>query len=139
MWRDLQDKFKAAGFRELTVNGVPQSLSSMFSNDMELIRIFVQDEMIAQDYASYMTYFYTYSISSEELRYLNKVFARTNDEEQSGIAIQPDFCRKMSVKYPSIPVITRFDGFVILSDFHSVFSKIKVFKKIFWLLLFSMY
>lgn len=44
--------------------------------------------MIAQDYASYMTYFYPYSISSEELRYLNKVFARTNDEEQSGIAIQ---------------------------------------------------
>lgn len=86
--RELQDKLKAAGFRELTVNGVPQSLSSMFSNDMELIRIFVQDEMIAQDYASYMTYFYPYSISSEELRYLNKVFARTNDEEQSGIAIQ---------------------------------------------------
>ena len=45
--------------------------------------------------------------------------------------IKPDFCRKLSIKYPSSPVITRLDGFVILSDFHSVFSKIKVFKKIF--------
>ena len=44
---------------------------------------------------------------------------------------KPDFCRKLSIKYPSSPVITRLDGFVILSDFHSVFSKIKVFKKIF--------
>lgn len=86
--RELQDKLKLASFRELTVNGVPQSLSSLFSSDMELIKIFVQDEMIAEDYASYMTYFYPYSISSEELRYLNKVFARTNDDEQSGIEIQ---------------------------------------------------
>ena len=45
--------------------------------------------------------------------------------------LYPDFCRKLSIKYPSSPVITRLDGFVILSDFHSVFSKIKVFKKIF--------
>lgn len=45
--------------------------------------------------------------------------------------LYPDFCRKMSVKYPSIPVITRIGGLVILSDFHSVFSKIKVFKKYF--------
>ena len=51
--------------------------------------------------------------------------------EKSSLSMYPDFCRKMSVKYPSIPVITRFDGFVILSDFHSVFSEIKVFKKIF--------
>lgn len=47
------------------------------------------------------------------------------------IVLEPDFCRKLSIKYPSSPVITRLDGFVILSDFHSVFSKIKVFKKIF--------
>lgn len=84
----LQKRLETAGFRELTVNGVPQSLSSLFSSGMELIKIFVQDEMITEDYASYMTYFYPYSISSEELRYLNKVFARTNDDEQSWIAIQ---------------------------------------------------
>lgn len=86
--RQQQEQMKKASFRELTVKGVPQSLSNLFSSDMELIKIFVQDEMIAEDYASYMTYFYPYSISSEELRYLNKVFARTNDDEQSGIVIQ---------------------------------------------------
>ena len=86
--QEQREQMRRASFRELTVNGVPESLSSLFTSDMELIKIFVQDEMIAEDYASYMTYFYPYSISSEELRYLNKVFARTNDEEQSGIPIQ---------------------------------------------------
>lgn len=33
----------------------------------------------------------------------------------------PDFCRKLSIKYPPSPVITRIGGFVILSDFYSVF------------------
>ena len=79
---------QTASFRELTANGVTQSFSSLFSSDMELIKIFVQDEMIAEDYASYMTYFYPYSISTEELRYLNKLYARTNDDEQSRIYIE---------------------------------------------------
>jgi len=86
--QEHQEQMRRAGFRELTVNGVSKKLASLFPSDMELIKIFVQDEMIAKDYASYMTYFYPYSISSEELRYLNKVFTRTNDEEQSGIPIQ---------------------------------------------------
>ena len=32
----------------------------------------------------------------------------------------PDFCRKISIKYPSSPINTRLGGFVILSDFHGV-------------------
>ena len=36
----------------------------------------------------------------------------------------PDFCRKMSIKHPSNLVITRFGGLSVLSDFHSIFSKI---------------
>jgi len=34
-----------------------------------------------------MTYFYPYSITEEERCYLNKVYARTNDEEQATIAL----------------------------------------------------
>ena len=37
------------------------------------------------------------------------------------IRLNPDFCRKLSIKYPPSPVITRIGGFVILSDFYSVF------------------
>ena len=48
-----------------------------------------------------------------------------------GAILKPDFCRKMSIKHPSSPVITKLGGFVILSDFHSLFSKIKAFKKYF--------
>ena len=86
--REQYKQMQTASFRELTANGVTQSFSSLFSSDMELIKIFVQDEMIAEDYASYMTYFYPYSISTEELRYLNKLYARTNDDEQSRIYIE---------------------------------------------------
>ena len=32
----------------------------------------------------------------------------------------PDFCRKISIKYPSNQINTRSGGFVILSDFHGV-------------------
>lgn len=83
----LREHLKTAGIRKLTLTGVPQKLSCLFSKDMELIKIFVQDEMITKDYASYMTYFYPYSISEEELRYLNNVYARRNDAEQWGIII----------------------------------------------------
>ena len=34
--------------------------------------------------------------------------------------LNPDFCRKISIKYPSSPINTRLGGFVILSDFHGV-------------------
>ena len=34
----------------------------------------------------------------------------------------PDFCRKISVKYPSNQINTRSGGFVILSDFHGVLA-----------------
>ena len=35
---------------------------------------------------------------------------------------ESDFCRKISIKYPSSPINTRPGGFVLLSDFHGVFS-----------------
>ena len=80
-----------------------------------------------------------YTIACSCLRY-KEISKESFDKDMSKICRRkPDFCRKLSIKYPSSPVITRFDGFVILSDFHSVFSKIKAFKKFFWLLLFPMY
>lgn len=86
--REKKEKINAAGFKELTGDGIPEIFAHLFTNETELIKIFVQDEMIAEDYASYMTYFYPYSISNEELRYLNKVFSRINDMEQSEMMIQ---------------------------------------------------
>ena len=89
--REQKKHMQRASFKELTVNGASNCLANLFVADMELIKIFVQDEMITEDYASYMTYFYPYSISNEELRYLNKVFSRTNDDEQSEIIMyHPD-------------------------------------------------
>ena len=35
---------------------------------------------------------------------------------------KPDFCRKISIKYPSNQINTRSGGFVILSDFHGVLA-----------------
>ncbi len=76
-----------AQVKELTADGFPENISSLFPTEMEIIKVFLQDEMIAADYADYMTYFYPYSITDEERKYLNKVFARTNDEEQAEIEI----------------------------------------------------
>lgn len=76
-----------ASFKELVAEEMPKCVTNLFPADKVLIQIFLQDEMIAHDYAVYMTYFYPYSITDNELRYLNKVFARVNDEEQPEIEI----------------------------------------------------
>ena len=38
------------------------------------------------------------------------------------IGRNPDFCRKISIKYPSNQINTRSGGFVIVSDFHGVLA-----------------
>ena len=38
------------------------------------------------------------------------------------LCLKPDFCRKISIKYPSNQINTRSGGFVILSDFHGVLA-----------------
>lgn len=85
--REEQKVIKEAGFKKLSAEGVPKGISKLFVGGNELIQIFLQDEMISTDYASYMTYFYPYSITNEELRYLNKVYARIDDDEQADIEI----------------------------------------------------
>lgn len=81
------EEMEKASFKELVAEEMPKCVTSLFTADKMLIQIFLQDEMISNDYSAYMTYFYPYSISDEELRYLNKVFARVNDAEQSEIEI----------------------------------------------------
>lgn len=83
-----QIEVQNAGFRKLTEKGTPKKISDLFICDKKLILIFLQDEMITTDYASYMTYFYPYSISNEELKYLNKVYSRIADEEQENVKIK---------------------------------------------------
>ena len=46
-----------------------------------LVAIFLKDGMIGDDYQSYMTYFYPFSLSAEEVAYLNCV--RTGNKEKS--------------------------------------------------------
>mgnify|MGYP000201381464 FL=1 len=46
--------------------------------------------------------------------------------------IKPDFCKKISIKYPSSPINTGPGGFAILSYFHGVFSFGMKKVKFFW-------
>ena len=80
-------EMEKASFKNLVVEEMPKCIMDLFPPDKLLIQIFLQDEMIANDYSVYMTYFYPYSITDKELRYLNKVFARVNDDEQAEIEI----------------------------------------------------
>ena len=48
------------------------------------------------------------------------------------IGINPDFCKKISIKYPSSPINTGPGGFAILSYFHGVFSFGMKKVKFFW-------
>ena len=49
-----------------------------------------------------------------------------------GKGIYPDFCKKISIKYPSSPINTGPGGFAILSYFHGVFSFGMKKVKFFW-------
>lgn len=46
--------------------------------------------------------------------------------------VKPDFCKKISIKYPSSPINTGPGGFAILSYFHGVFSFGMKKVKFFW-------
>lgn len=54
----------------------------------KLAGIFLQDGMIAEDYAQYMTYFYPYSLTERERLYLNRVYAGKNAKEQLTIELE---------------------------------------------------
>lgn len=54
----------------------------------KLAGIFLQDGMIAEDYAQYMTYFYPYSLTERERLYLNRVYAGKNAREQLTIELE---------------------------------------------------
>lgn len=49
---------------------------------------FLQDGMIAEDYAQYMTYFYPYSLTEKERLYLNRVYVGKNVKEQLTIELE---------------------------------------------------
>lgn len=55
-----------------------------------------------------------------------------NSLQKRIILIYPDFCKKISIKYPSSPINTGPGGFAILSYFHGVFSFGMKKVKFFW-------
>lgn len=56
-------------------------------NNWELIRIFLREGKIAEDYTKYMTYFYPYSLTEDEQRFLNHVWERDAAEDTADIAL----------------------------------------------------
>ena len=56
----------------------------------------------------------------------------TSKIEDLAMELKPDFCKKISIKYPSSPINTGPGGFAILSYFHGVFSFGMKKVKFFW-------
>ena len=54
------------------------------------------------------------------------------ENSQHLLSTYPDFCKKISIKYPSSPINTGPGGFAILSYFHGVFSFGMKKVKFFW-------
>lgn len=72
---------------ELSEEKTAETLFGAFDRGERLIPVLMRDGMIAEDYATYMTYFYPNSISEEEYVYLNRVFERKSDAGQKDIPI----------------------------------------------------
>lgn len=129
--KQLQDKLNAleesslsellisGGYRLSRIEQITQKVDIPINDDCvyediylyqpkELVNIFIRDGMIAEDYEKYMTYFYPYSLSREELVYLNNVRAGENIEqtevsELTHLDLVVDHLRKQDFRSAALP------------------------------------